>query len=121
MLWLMFLCPSNTGPVSKRGSIERVFAWSGLELISLNQDKYLSDNILTGIGSAGTAYNTGRWRELVYLIRLTAAFLKLEQSTKQILLEDHVQFSEWLEAIPENESRQFRHMVLYLFFPDKHE
>ncbi|MDE1348538.1 AAA family ATPase [Vibrio aestuarianus] len=121
MLWLMFLCPSNTGPTSKRDSIERVFSWSGFELTSASKDNYLSDHALTGIGSAGTAYNTGRWRELVYLIRFTAAFLNLEQSKKQSLLGDHTLFAEWLEAIPENESRQFRHMVLYLFFPNEHE
>ncbi|QHS15478.1 AAA domain-containing protein [Shewanella sp. Arc9-LZ] len=121
MLWLMFLCPSNTGPESKRVSIERVFAWSGLQMTPALKDEYLSDHSLTGIGSAGTAYNTGRWRELVYLMRFTAAFLKLNKQEKIDLLSDHLRFSEWLEQLPENESRQLRHMLLFLFFPDFNE
>lgn len=121
MLWLMFLCPSNTGPESKRVSIERVFAWSGLQMTPALKDEYLSDHSLTGIGSAGTAYNTGRWRELVYLMRFTAAFFKLNQQEKVDLLSDHLRFSEWLEQLPENESRQLRHMLLFLFLPDFNE
>lgn len=121
MLWLMFLCPSNTGPESKRNSIERVFSWSGYEVITESRERFLSDNALTGIGSAGTAYNTGRWRELVYVIRLVAALLKLSELERRELLNDVDRLPQWLESIPENGSRQFRHMFLYLLFPEVHE
>ncbi|TCW19098.1 AAA family ATPase [Vibrio crassostreae] len=121
MLWLMFLCPSNTGPTSKRASIERVFSWSSLEFNPVLRGKYLSDVALTGIGSAGTAYNTGRWRELVYVIRLVEALLKLSELERRELLNDVERLPQWLESIPENGSRQFRHMFLYLLFPDVHE
>jgi hypothetical protein len=30
--------------------------------------------VLKGIGFPGNAYNTGRWRELAYLIAITKAF-----------------------------------------------
>ncbi|MEZ9566663.1 McrB family protein [Vibrio artabrorum] len=121
MLWLMFLCPSNIGPASKKASIERVFAWSGLEFDPTAKDKYLSDIALTGVGSAGTAYNTGRWRELVYVIRLVESLLTVPESDRKALLSDSTQLPQWLEAIPENGSRQFRHMFLYLLFPDTQE
>ena len=121
MLWLMFLCPSNTGPESKRKSIERVFSWSGHEVTTESRQRYLSDSALTGIGSAGTAYNTGRWRELVYVIRLVEALLKLSELERKELLSDVERLPRWLESIPENGSRQFRHMFLYLLFPDAHE
>lgn len=121
MLWLMFLCPSNTGPASKRQSIERVFSWSGYTIDQANRELYLSDAALTGVGSAGTAYNTGRWRELVYLIRVTQALLKLDPQQRTALFQNHQNFAKWLEAIPENESRQLRHMLLFLFFPDFNE
>lgn len=121
MLWLMFLCPSNTGAESKRKSIERVFSWSGFEIGIEARQKYLSDDALTGIGSAGTAYNTGRWRELVYVIRLVESVLQLSESERRNLLNDTEQLPIWLESIPENGSRQFRHMFLYLMFPDTHE
>ncbi|MBN3573578.1 McrB family protein [Vibrio neptunius] len=121
MLWLMFLCPSNTGPESKRNSIERVFSWSGYEITPEFKQKFLSDNDLTGIGSAGTAYNTGRWRELVYVIRLVEALLKLSELERKELLNDVERLPQWLESIPENGTRQFRHMFLYLLFPESHE
>ena len=121
MLWLMFLCPSNTGPESKRNSIERVFSWSGDEITPEPKQKFLSDSALTGIGSAGTAYNTGRWRELVYVIRLVEALLKLSELERKELLNDVERLPQWLESIPENGTRQFRHMFLYLLFPEGHE
>ncbi|HAW93260.1 MULTISPECIES: McrB family protein [unclassified Arsukibacterium] len=121
MLWFMFLCPSNTGPASKRQSIERVFSWSGFQIDPQRSAQYLSDDALTGVGSAGTAYNTGRWRELVYCIRITEALLKLNQQQRSELFNDHQRFAEWLESIPENENRQLRHMLLFLFFPDFNE
>ncbi|HAT41053.1 MAG TPA: hypothetical protein DCS87_04915 [Rheinheimera sp.] len=121
MLWLMFLCPSNTGPTSKRQSIERVISWSGLQIDPAISAQYLSDVALSGVGSAGTAYNTGRWRELNYCIRMTGALLKLSPEQRVELFNDHLLFAKWLEAIPENESRQLRHMLLFLFFPDFNE
>lgn len=121
MLWLMFLCPSNTGPKSKRNSIERVFSWSGYEVNTKSRQRFLSDKALTGIGSAGTAYNTLRWRELVYVIRLVEALLKLSDLERKELLKDVERLPQWLESIPENGTRQFRHMFLYLLFPEAHE
>ena len=121
MLWLMFLCPSNTGAASKRGSVERVFAWSGYKIDKATKERYLSDNALTGVGSAGTAYNTMRWRELVYFIRFTELFLKLDKPKKEALLNNHIKFAQWLEQVPDNENRQLRHMLVFLFFPDFNE
>lgn len=121
MLWLMFLCPSNIGPESKRNSIERVFSWSGYEVNTKSRQRFLSDKALTGVGSAGTAYNTLRWRELVYVIRLVEALLKLSDLERKELLKDVERLPQWLESIPENGTRQFRHMFLYLLFPEAHE
>lgn len=121
MLWLMFLCPSNTGFESKQQSIELVFSWCGYQLTPSARAQYLSEEALTGVGSSGTAYNTLRWRELNYCIRMTSAFLKLPEQERTALLADHASFALWLESIPENESRQLRHMLLFLFFPDFNE
>lgn len=121
MLWLMFVCPSKTYPATKRQSIERVFSWSGHQISTDARQQYLSDEALTGVGSSGTAYNTLRWRELNYCIRMASEFLKLTAPDRIALLADHVNFASWLETIPENNSRQLRHMLLFLFFPDFHE
>ncbi|MBB1318083.1 AAA family ATPase [Shewanella sp. SR43-4] len=125
MLWFMSLCPSSVGPSSKRDTVERVFAFSGKKLADSVpvevQKEYLSDEVLTGIGKTGAAYNTGRWRELVYFIRLLTELFKLSTSERSTLLANREAFSTWLELIPENSQRQFRHMVLYLFYPDSQE
>ncbi|MCU7964233.1 AAA family ATPase [Shewanella sp. SW32] len=125
MLWFMSLCSGSVGPSSKRDTVERVFAFSGKKLADIVpadiQQAYLSDEVLTGIGKTGAAYNTGRWRELIYFIRLLAELLKLSFNERSTLLANHEAFSTWLELIPENSQRQFRHMILYLFYPDSQE
>jgi hypothetical protein len=119
ILWLMFLCPSNITPDKKREVIQTIWEWSG-EALPKNLP-WLTDEYIAGVGSAGTGFNTNRWRELVYIIRVLIAFKKLTKAERQRLLADGATLAEWLEQIPENEARQFRHMLLFLLFPDDFE
>lgn len=119
MLWVMLLCPSNIKPATKRASIERIWQWSD-EPFDPPAELW-SDEVLGGIGSSGTSFNTNRWRELVYFIKLTQAALKMPESEKRNMLEKPWEFAHWLEGIPENDSRQLRHMILFLLFPDTFE
>jgi 5-methylcytosine-specific restriction protein B len=125
MTWLMMLCPSSIGAKTSLETIEQVFNMSDhtfSEVISQNvKSKYLSESVLQGIGSAGPGYNINRWRELVYLITFAEKFIPLDDETKIELLNNYKSLSIWLEQIKGNESRQLRHMLLYLFFPDFHE
>ncbi len=119
MFWVMSLCPSNIGVSKKLESISRIWSWSGEEL---NQNHaLLSENVLLGVGSSGTSYNTNRWRELVFFIKTLIAFKALPDNQKKQLLSDGWQFSEWFESIPEADTRQLRHMILFLLFPDDFE
>ncbi|UTA47452.1 AAA family ATPase [Simiduia sp. 21SJ11W-1] len=119
MLWFMQLCPSNITAGKKRETIARVWSWSGQ---SLNiEQPLLAEAVLDGIGSAGTSFNTNRWRELVYFIQFAKAFFALEVEERKNLLSDPWAFAEWLQRLPENESRQLRHMLLFLLFPDQFE
>tara|TARA_R110001599_G_scaffold263053_1_gene463642 strand:- start:1462 stop:4086 length:2625 start_codon:yes stop_codon:yes gene_type:complete len=119
MLWLMFLCPSNIGAEAKRRGIERIWSWSGEELNS--DHRMLSDQVLQGIGSSGTSFNTNRWRELVYFIAFTKNIIGLPSAERSELLNSSWKLAEWLEPLPENNGRQLRHMILYLLFPDTFE
>ncbi|MEE4207787.1 MAG: GTPase, partial [Parvularcula sp.] len=65
-LWLTLLFPSNVGAAKKRENVLEIWSWSGEDLSTTHP--LLEDSVLDGIGSAGTAYNTHRWRELVFLI-----------------------------------------------------
>lgn len=118
MLWLMLLGPSNVGPDAKRSLIAAVWQFAGSDLPSSD---WLSDAALEGIGSGGMGYNTNRWREFLFFIHVMAAFFRLDDGQRKALLQDHQQFAQWLEKIEDAEVRQFRHMLLYLLFPDYFE
>jgi len=116
MLWLMLLCPSNISPAKKRESIQSVWAWSGEKLSA--DSPWLHDAVLTGVGSAGTSFNTNRWRELVFFVNFLLAFKRLPAEERERLLSDGWALAAWLEDIPDAKSRQLRHMLLFLLFPD---
>ena len=117
MLWVMLLCPSNIGPQNKRETVSDIWRWSGEEIPT--NTRWLSDKVLLGIGSAGTAFNTHRWREVVFFIAFMRAFRELTPEKRNSLLTDGWAFSEWMESVPESDNRQLRHMILYLLFPDQ--
>ena len=119
MMWVMLLCPSNIGPDKKKESVLRIWEWSGKPFQP--SDDLFGDEVLSGIGSAGTSYNTNRWRELVYFVNFAQQFCALPLAEREKLLGDGWVFAEWLQSIPENESRQLRHMLLFLLFPDSFE
>lgn len=119
MMWIMLLCPSNIKPPSKRKTINYILSWANSDVSGTHM--LFSDQVLSGIGSAGTAYNTFRWRELVYVISFYTAWLDLPSTDKERLLSDSSAMADWLQQIPENEQRQFRHMLMYLLFPDNNE
>lgn len=120
MNWLMLLCPSNIQPDSKRQAIRDTWDWSGEQLPD-SALSWLDDAVLVGVGSAGAGYNNHRWRELRYCINFCLAFKRLPPNRRAELLQDSWRFSEWLQEIPENDSRQFRHMLVFLLFPDSFE
>lgn len=119
IMWVMLLAPSNISPNKKRENISTILSWAGKVLP--DNDELLGDAPLRGVGSGGTAYNNLRWKELVYAIRLFKQLFTLSVAERSDLLNDGQRFAQWLEQIPDNESRQFRHMLLFLLFPDSFE
>ena len=119
LLWVKFLCPSNISETKKKEGIQTVWAWS--EEPFPEDSPWLQDVALAGVGSAGTGYNTNRWREFIFVIRVMIALKQLAQSEREELLKDGWSLAKWLELIPECDSRQFRHMMLFLLFPDEFE
>jgi 5-methylcytosine-specific restriction protein B len=119
MLWVMLLCPSNITAEKKREDITLVWSWSG-QVLS-DDLPWLSTQTLNGIGSAGQSYSYNRWRELTFFVRFMLAFKRLDPSERDRLLQDGWAFAEWLRVIPEEGSRQLRHMILFLLFPDQFE
>lgn len=119
MLWLLFLCPSNISIRTKREQILAVWSLSGEPLNDAHP--LLQDDVLNGVGSAGTGFNTFRAREFAYLTNVLKSLLAMPSSEREARLSDGFAFAEWLTAIPENASRQFRHMLLFMLFPESFE
>ena len=119
MLYMLLLCPSNIGPYKKREVVETIWNWSG-DRLDMSASMF-ADAALQGAGSAGTAFNTGRWREFNYIINFIDKWSVVDKPDQVELLNDKWKFSKWLEIVPENEARQFRHMILYMLYPDSFE
>lgn len=119
MTWFMLLCPSNIKAPKKRESVETIWGWAGQGPVANKQ--WLTDQVFCGIGSAGTAFNTLRWLELRFFIGFLRAFRQLPETDRRRLLSQPWQFAEWLGGIPDADSRQLRHMLLHLLFPDDFE
>jgi 5-methylcytosine-specific restriction protein B len=117
MMWVMMLCPSNIGAAKKVTNIQEIYQWSG-ETLDAGND-LLSDLVLQGAGSAGTAFNNLRWKELVYFIKIAQALFSLDSEQRRELFSEGWKFCGWLESIPDNERRQLRHMLLFILFPDQ--
>ncbi len=118
-LWLTLLFPSNVGAAKKRENVLEIWSWSGEDLNATHP--LLADGVLEGIGSAGTAYNTHRWRELVFLIGALRDFKARDGSDREQIASDPWAFSGWLSGLPEARHRQLIHILPHLLFPDTFE
>lgn len=120
MMWALLLFPSgNIGVDVKRSHVLRIWSWSG-EVLELTH-ALLQTPVLGGVGSAGTAYNNLRWKELAYLIALTRSLKGMPRDERQAVLTDYRRFIDWIEGVPRDGQRQFRHMLRYFAFPDQVE
>ena len=119
MLWLTLLFPSNVGAAKKRENVLEIWSWSGQDLNAAHP--LLADGALEGIGSAGTAYNTHRWRELVFLIGALRDFKARDASEREQIASDPWAFSGWLSSLSEARHRQLIHILPHLLFPDTFE
>lgn len=119
LLWLLIIFPSNIGPAKKRETVTETWSWSGETLPS--PDPYLLDEVLDGIGSAGTAFNTHRWRELVFLITSLRALRALSPDRQNEVLNNGQKFVEWLNGQEGANNRQLLNILPHLLFPDEFE
>lgn len=119
LLWALLLFPYNIGGKVKREHVERAWSWSGEALPAAGP--WLDVEVLRGVGSAGTAYNNLRWKELAYLIALVRSLKSLRQAERRAVLTHYDRFMDWIDGVPRDGDRQFRHMLRYFAFPDRVE
>jgi len=119
MIWLLLLFSNNLKPETKRDQVRRIWSWGGEALA--DDHPHLRDTVIEGVGSAGTAFLTYRWRELRYFLEVAEAFKKAPADRRRQLLDDPWVFAAWLDDVPEEGDRSFRHILPFLLFPDHFE
>jgi hypothetical protein len=116
MLWALLLFPSNMKARTKRQQIFEIWEMSGERIFKTSH--LFGDDVLFGIGSGGPGFNNYRPDELQYLIELTKDLKRRPQSERKQILTEYDVFCRWIETVPRQGSRQFRHMLRYFAFPD---
>lgn len=119
LLWALVLFPSNIRPQKKRAIVSEAWEWSGQPLAVSHP--FLSDGVLAGIGGAGQAFNSLRYRELAYLLSVVRSVKALEPAERVNVFSDYEAFFVWIDTVLMEGSRQFRHMLRYFAFPDRVE
>lgn len=119
LLWALFLFPSNIGADAKRDSIIFVWDWSGTALDPAHP--MLSAAVLEGVGSGGPGIHAYRANELAYMIGLMTHFKQLTPGKRAEVVGDYDAFMDWIERVPMDGERQFRHMLRYFLFPERVE
>ena len=131
LAWLLYLFPHGSiSPAGKRQNLQTIAALRGQ---ALPVDHWaLQDDVLTGIGSTGTFYNTGFWIEYSYAIYLFKAVMAMPDVEREALAAEDAPLEAWLDAqdfprqLPGGQNlyadrRMFRKIWLYLMQPDLHE
>lgn len=118
MLWVMMLFPSNIKENTKATLVRRVWEWSGDQLAD---PRGMLRSLATGIGSGGPGFNNYRPFELQLLIRFTEAWKRLDRVQQERLARDAWAFADWFDRLPDATSRQLRHMLFHLLFPEEFE
>lgn len=113
-----FLFPSNVSATRKFELVREVLSWAGDDLAS---DHPMAHAFEKGIGSGGQGYNTRRPFELSFLIALMRAWKKLGSAERTKYLADPWSFEGFVDELDEADSRQIRHMLLHLLFPEHFE
>lgn len=119
MLYLLLLFPSNITARKKAEDVRLIWSWSGKDLGSAFPS--LESSFAEGVGSTGMAYNNLRWAELVFFTTWLSELKTLTTLEREKLLSDPWVFGNWLDKTEGADKRQFRHIVLFLLFPDYYE
>ncbi len=119
MLWAILLFPSKIRPAKKREIIASIWNLSGQPFPE--RHSLLADHVLSGIGSAGMGFNNHRWRELVLLVDLVEMLKGTPMDKRKMIFADYDEFLSFIESVPQDGHRQFRHMLRYFTFPARVE
>jgi hypothetical protein len=119
MLWALLLFPSNMKARTKRQQVREIWALSGQQLPE--DIPLMRDPVLVGIGSGGPGFNNYRPDEMTFLIALTRDLKRRTIEERRRVLTNYEAFIGWIDRVPQQGSRQFRHMLRFFAFPERVE
>lgn len=120
ILWILYLSVSDTSMkgATKRLQIGQVWEWSNEKL---PDSPMLGKPLEVGFANPGTGFQTNRWREFAFVVELGRDWKKLGGLDRLDLIRNPGKFAAWVDRHPAGINRQFRHMLLYLLYPDQFE
>jgi 5-methylcytosine-specific restriction protein B len=120
LFWIVQLAPTNLASTYKAGRVK--YIWEIHPLGRLPQESFfLTAPVLSGLGSGGPGYNLYLWMEVAFAVEAFSAFVSMDQTERQSLLEHGHAFAEWLDGISSSRGRQLYHTLCHVFFPDTFE
>jgi len=121
MFWVMYLFPTRASmqPGTKRRQIRQVWEWSGEPLpdAPFELDEALED----GVANPGMAFHQLRWKEFLFFIVAMKVWTASSRPQREARLAEPWNLAEWLKEQDDAGTRQLRHILLYLLFPDHFE
>ena len=118
VLAVYFLFPSNVSGSRKGELVTEVLSWGSDSLV---EDHPVRKAFSAGIGSGGQGYNTRRPNELWFLIEFARIWKKTPKDQQEAALADPWRFEAAIDGVEGADTRQLRHMLLHLLFPDQFE
>lgn len=122
LLWMLYL-PVSPGAMiaeTKRFQIRKVWEWSG-EPFPESQWCVQDAVLEAGRVNPGPGFHTHRWREFRFFIDSMLSWKRLSSERRQALVDEPWAFADWLDEQHYTKGRQFRHLLLFLLFPDHFE
>ena len=119
ILWVYYLLIDTVKEDTKLDRIRTVWEWSG---VRLPEDQWTLDSLLGhGLINPGMNYKIRAQHEIRYLVDLMLGWFAEPLESRHELLSDAMTFAQRIDKHPESRSRQLRHALLYMLFPDEFE
>lgn len=118
LVYFLFPSPSSISGDTKRGTVNEVLGFCSKRI---DNDHPAMKALDRGIGGTGQGYNSRRIIELLFIIELAIKLKILNKEERQTLFARPWKLRDFIDGIDDGGSRQFRHMILHLLFPDHFE
>ena len=114
LIWVYDLIENSLKPETKLRRIRTVWELSSA---SLPDNHWALGEVLAG-GVSGRGRDGSRFYELCFFIRSMIVWFSMSNDERRDSLADPWRFAQWIDTQDGSGHRQFRHIVLFLLFPD---